>query len=132
VWAVPGAVEQVLDNLLANALRVAPAGSSVELAVQQAEGWVELHVTDQGPGMPAEQRERAFDRFWRGPASDRDGTGLGLAIVRQLLEASGGTAQLHPNPDGGLDAVARLRPARHDTTARRDRHSGRQPEHTTH
>jgi signal transduction histidine kinase len=132
VWAVPGAVEQVLDNLLENALRFAPVGSSIELAVRQAEGWVELRVTDQGPGMPAEQRERAFDRFWRGPATDREGTGLGLAIVRQLLEASGGTAELHPNPDGGLDAVARLRPARHDTTARRDRHSGRQPEHTTH
>jgi signal transduction histidine kinase len=132
VWAVPGTLEQVLDNLLENALRVAPVGSSVELAVRQAEGWVELHVTDQGPGMPADQRERAFDRFWWGPASDWDGTGLGLAIVRQLLEASGGTAELHPNRDGGLDAVARLRPAHHDTTARRDRQSGRQPEHTTH
>jgi signal transduction histidine kinase len=132
VWAAPGALEQVLDNLLANALRVAPAGSSVELAVRQVGGWVELHVIDQGPGMPADQRERAFDRFWRAPAADRDGTGLGLAIVRQLLEASGGTAELHPNRDGGLDAVAHLRPAHHDTTARRDRHSGRQPEHTTH
>jgi signal transduction histidine kinase len=132
VWAVPGAVEQVLDNLLENALRFAPVGSSVELAVRQAEGWVELHVTDQGPGMPAQQRERAFDRFWRGPVPDSEGTGLGLAIVRQLLEASGGTAELHPNRDGGLDAVARLRPAHHDTTARRDRQSGRQPEHTTH
>jgi signal transduction histidine kinase len=132
VWAVPGALEQVLDNLLANALGVAPAGSRVELAVRQAGGWVDLHVTDQGPGMPADQRERAFDRFWRGPASEREGTGLGLAIVRQLLEASGGTAELRPNPDGGLDAVARLQTARHDTTARHDRQSGRQPEHTTH
>jgi signal transduction histidine kinase len=125
VWAVPGALEQVLDNLLANALRVAPAGSRVELAVRQAGGWVELHVIDQGPGMPAEQRQRAFDRFWRGPVPDSEGTGLGLAIVRQLLEASGGTAELRPNPDGGLDAVACLRPARHDTTAS----SGRQPQH---
>jgi signal transduction histidine kinase len=111
VWAVPGALEQVLDNLLANALRIAPAGSQVELAVRQVGGWVELHVIDQGPGMPAEQRQRAFDRFWRAPSADRDGTGLGLAIVRQLLEASGDTAELRPNPGGGLDAVARLRPA---------------------
>ena len=118
VWAAPGAVEQVLDNLLANALRVAPVGSRVELAIRQAGGWVELHVIDQGPGMSAEQRERAFDRFWRGPVTDQEGTGLGLAIVRQLLEASGGTAELRPNPDGGLDAVARLRPADHHTTAR--------------
>jgi signal transduction histidine kinase len=115
VWAVPGALEQVLDNLLANALRVAPAGSRVELAIRQVGGWVELHVTDRGPGMSAEQRQRAFDRFWRAPTLDRDGTGLGLAIVRQLLEAGGGTAELHPNPGGGLDAVARLRPADHGT-----------------
>ena len=113
VWAVPGALEQVLDNLLANALRVAPAGSRIQLAIRKVGGWVELHVTDQGPGMPADQRERAFDRFWRGPASERDGTGLGLAIVRQLLEASGGTAELRPSPDGGLDAVAHLQPADH-------------------
>jgi signal transduction histidine kinase len=72
-----------------------------------------MQVTYQGPGMPTGQRQRAFDRFWRGPASDREGSGLGLAIVRQLLEASGGTAELHPNPDGGLDAVARLQPAGH-------------------
>ena len=118
VWAVPGALEQVLDNLLANALRIAPPGSQIHLSVQPVGGWVELHVTDQGPGMPAEQRERAFDRFWRAPTSDQDGTGLGLAIVRQLLEASGGTAELRPNPAGGLDAVVRLRPADHHTAAR--------------
>jgi signal transduction histidine kinase len=116
VWALQGALEQVLDNLLANALRVAPAGTQVQLSVVRAGGWVELHVTDQGPGMPAEQRQRAFDRFWRAPSTDQEGTGLGLAIVRQLLEASGGTAELRPNPDGGLDAVARLRPA--DAAAR--------------
>jgi signal transduction histidine kinase len=117
-WALPGALEQVLDNLLANALRIAPAGSQVHLAVQAVGGWVELHVTDQGPGMPAEQRERAFDRFWRAPASDQEGTGLGLAIVRQLLEASGGTTELRPNPAGGLDAVVRLRPADRDSATR--------------
>jgi signal transduction histidine kinase len=68
--------------------------------------------------MPAEQRERAFDRFWRAPGIDQDGTGLGLAIVRQLLEASGRTAELRANPDGGLEAVARLRPADHHATTR--------------
>jgi signal transduction histidine kinase len=111
VWAVPGALEQVLDNLLANALRSTPTGNQIELAIRQAGGWVELHVTDHGPGMPADQRQRAFDRFWRAPSADPDGTGLGLAIVLQLLEASGGIAELRPNPGGGLDAVARLRPA---------------------
>jgi signal transduction histidine kinase len=128
VWAAPGALEQVLDNLLANALRAAPAGSQVHLRIARVGGWVELHVTDQGSGMPTDQRQRAFDRFWRGPASDREGTGLGLAIVRQLLETSGGTADLCPDPDGGLDAVARLRPAHHDPTARQ---GSREPERTS-
>jgi signal transduction histidine kinase len=128
VWAAPGALEQVLDNLLANALGAAPVGSRIQLATRQVGGWVEVHVIDQGRGMPAEQRQRAFDRFWRGPASERDGSGLGLAIVRQLLEASGGGAELRPNPGGGLDAVARLRPANHDPAAL----SGREPQRTTH
>ena len=128
VWAVPGALEQVLDNLLANALRSTLTGNQIGLAIRQVGGWVELHVTDHGPGMPADQRQRAFDRFWRAPSADPDGTGLGLAIVRQLLEASGGTAELRPSPGGGLDAVARLRPADHDTTAR----SGHQPQRTAH
>jgi Histidine kinase-, DNA gyrase B-, and HSP90-like ATPase len=66
--------------------------------------------------MTSDQRERAFDRFWRAPGADQEGSGLGLAIVRQLLDASGGVAELRPNPDGGLDAVARLRPADHTAT----------------
>jgi len=118
VWALPGALEQVLDNLLANALRLAPADSRIHLATHRVGGWIELHVTDQGPGMTPEQRERAFDRFWRAPGADQEGTGLGLAIVRQLLDASGGVAELRPNPDGGLDAVVRLRPADAVTDAR--------------
>jgi signal transduction histidine kinase len=119
VWALPGALEQVLDNLLANALRHAPAGSQAHLATRRVGGWIELHVIDQGPGMTSDQRERAFGRFWRAPGADQEGSGLGLAIVRQLLDASGGVAELRPNPDGGLDAVARLRPADHTATRTR-------------
>jgi signal transduction histidine kinase len=128
VWALAGALEQVLDNLLANALRHAPAGSQVHLATRRVGGWIELHVIDQGPGMTSDQRERAFDRFWRAPGADQEGSGLGLAIVRQLLDASGGVAELRPNPDGGLDAVARLRPADH--TATRTWRPTQAPDHT--
>jgi signal transduction histidine kinase len=78
-----------------------PVVSRIELAIVRAGGWVEVHVTDEGPGMPADQRVRAFDRFWRGSATDRDGTGLGLAIARQLLEASGGTIELRSGPTAG-------------------------------
>ena len=111
MWAVRGALDQMLDNLLANALRFAPPGTWIRLAVLPADGWVEVHVADQGPGMTAEQRERAFDRFWRARPGDGEGTGLGLAVVRQLADASGGGAELRPAPGGGLDAVVRLRPA---------------------
>lgn len=106
--AVPGAVEQVLDNLLSNSLRVAPMGSVVTVSRRLRATGSELHVTDQGPGMTAEQRRRAFDRFWRAPNAPKGGTGLGLALVQRLTLASGGEALLLPAPGGGLKAVIRL------------------------
>ena len=72
--------------------------------------WVELHVRDEGPGLTAEQRERAFDRFWRA-GSGAGGSGLGLAIVRRLVAADEGEVELREASGGGVDAVVRLRPA---------------------
>ncbi|MFI6698165.1 sensor histidine kinase [Streptomyces sp. NPDC050509] len=106
--AVPGAVEQILDNLLSNSLRVAPMGSTVTVFRRLRGSGAELHVADQGPGMTAEQRRRAFDRFWRAPDAPKGGTGLGLALVQRLTLASGGEALLLPAPGGGLEAVIRL------------------------
>jgi signal transduction histidine kinase len=103
-------VVQVLDNLLANALHAAPRGSSVAVTVQAGRSWVELRVRDEGPGLTAEERVRAFDRFWRGHRGG-GGSGLGLAIARRLVEADGGEVELLDAPAGGLDAVVRLRPA---------------------
>ncbi|MFE7649104.1 sensor histidine kinase [Streptomyces phaeoluteigriseus] len=121
VLVVPGAVEQILDNLLSNALRVAPPDSTVSLESRRhapherrfpyrptGPAWVELHVMDEGPGMTDEQRRRAFDRFWRAPDAPKGGTGLGLALVQRLAHASGGEAVLRRAPRGGLDAVVRL------------------------
>ncbi|MEW2259517.1 HAMP domain-containing sensor histidine kinase [Streptomyces sp. NPDC047869] len=107
VWALPGALEQVIDNLVANALRVSPPGTTVTL--HRAPG-AELHIIDQGPGMTEADRARAFDRFWRAAGSHHDGTGLGLPIVRHLVQASGGNITLHSAPGTGLDAAVRLRP----------------------
>jgi len=109
VLATPGHLEQVLDNLLANALEVAPLGTAVTVRAGRIGAWVELHVADQGPGMDAEQRARAFDRFWRsGRRSHSRGSGLGLAIVHQLVTGDGGTVSLHQARGGGLVVAVRL------------------------
>lgn len=106
VLAVPDAVEQVIDNYVDNALAVAPAGSTVEIAVVRRGDHAVVEVRDRGPGLDAGQRDHAFDRFWRGAGSASGGSGLGLAIVHQLVRASGGEARLDERPGGGLVASA--------------------------
>jgi signal transduction histidine kinase len=108
--ATPGRIEQVLDNLLANALDASPPRGTITVEADAVGPWVELRVTDEGPGMSAEDRTRAFDRFWRS-APGSEGFGLGLAIVRRLVRADGGAVELREAPSGGLQAVVRLRPA---------------------
>jgi signal transduction histidine kinase len=112
VWSAPDRLDQVLDNLLANALEVAPPASRITLTGGRSGDLVELHVVDQGPGLSPEDRERALDRFWRGATSRADhggGFGLGLAIVRQLLATDGGSIELRSAPSTGLDVVVWLR-----------------------
>lgn len=106
-FAAETAVEQIIDNYLDNALGVSAVGSTINVFVEQVHDRVVVHVLDEGPGLSPEQRQRAFDRFWRG-SSDGEGSGLGLAIVAQLAAASGGFAQLEPRPGGGLDASVSL------------------------
>ena len=105
--ATPGRVEQVLDNLLANAIDASPGGATITVATCTANGWAELHVADEGPGLSETERSRAFDRFWQAHEG-RDGFGLGLAIVRRLTAADGGDVQLRAGSPGGLEAVVRL------------------------
>ena len=109
-WTTPARLAQVLDNLVANALEHSPTEGTVTVSVRPQSGLVEVHVSDQGPGMTREQRERAFDRFWRA-RSGPGGSGLGLAIVRKLVEADGGEVALAGSASGGTDAVVRLRRA---------------------
>lgn len=96
-------LDRLLVNLVDNAVRYAK--SSVVVSVRLDGRWAELAVTDDGPGIPAAHRERAFDRFARlDDARSRDGAeaggaGLGLAIVRATAQAYGGTASLNPAPD---------------------------------
>ncbi|MFC5728642.1 MULTISPECIES: sensor histidine kinase [Nocardioides] len=103
VVAGPGHVEQVLDNVLANALAVSPDGAPIRLDVQGSQDRIVLEVHDEGPGLSAEEKERAFDRFWRGRGlTGRSGSGLGLAIVNQLMTDAGGGVVLDDTPTGGL------------------------------
>jgi signal transduction histidine kinase len=101
---------QMIDNLVANALAVS---DTVVVSASSEDGWVELHVVDDGPGLTAEERERAFDRFWRGRTAG-PGSGLGLAIVRRLARVDGGDAELRTAPGGGIDATVRLRRSQPD------------------
>jgi signal transduction histidine kinase len=108
VRAAPGRLNQVLDNLVANAVEASPADGTVTLSARPAGPWIELHVADHGAGLTPEQRARAFDRFWRA-GSGEDGSGLGLAIVRRLVAADKGEVELREATTGGVDAVVRLR-----------------------
>jgi len=104
---VPGAVEQILDNLLENALEVAPHGSAVTVAVAREGRTVHLEVRDEGPGLTEEQRRHAPERFWRGSPGG-GGTGLGLSIVASLASASGGRLLLGAVEPHGLAARVEL------------------------
>jgi signal transduction histidine kinase len=106
----PGRIEQVLDNLLANALDVAPAGSSVDVRAMRADGWIEIRISDRGPGMSDDEIGRAFDRFWRA-RSGEEGFGLGLPIVQRLVRADGGEVELRHRAGGGLECLVTLRAA---------------------
>ncbi|MCV2356767.1 sensor histidine kinase N-terminal domain-containing protein [Paucibacter sp. B2R-40] len=106
VQAEPAALAMLVRNLLDNALRHGKAGGHVELSVSEIAGRPTLWVDDDGPGIPAEDRERVFDRFYRrnpgGDGQSTVGSGLGLAIARNLAEQLGASINLGDSPLGGL------------------------------
>jgi signal transduction histidine kinase len=112
-----GRTEQVVDNLLANAIEASPTSGSVWLRARAGPGAVTVSVVDEGPGLTPVERERAFDRFWRGASGS--GSGLGLSIVRRLVELDGGRVELREAGTGGVEAVVTLPSARPTTLARR-------------
>lgn len=105
VLAVPGALEQVIDNFIDNALEIVVAETTITVRIDRAFDTTTLHVLDEGPGLPEEDLEKAFNRFWRA-RSDANGSGLGLAIVERLVTASGGQVKLENRHPHGLDASA--------------------------
>ena len=107
--ALDGALEQIVDNYIDNALTAAPNNSTITIEVHRVHRHMQVDVIDEGPGLSEEKRALAFERFWRGTEIENaPGTGLGLSIVRQLAVASGGVAELLPLPNGGHGLIARI------------------------
>lgn len=96
-----GLLEQVLQNLLHNALAYTPAGSIILVEATHANGHCTIKVSDNGPGFPESERQRVFDKFYRLPRTVRSGSGLGLSIVKGFVEAMGGTVVLGANTPQG-------------------------------
>ena len=102
VTADAAKLHDVMRNLLENAVNYSPDGAAITLRSARAESAIELTVADSGPGIPAADLGRVFERFYRVDKSrSRPGTGLGLAIVKHLVELHGGTATAANAPTGG-------------------------------
>jgi len=113
--ADPRTLEQIIVNLITNALQAMPEGGTLSVTLKPAEAtqgpMVELKIADTGPGIPPEVRERIFDPFF---TTKKEGTGLGLAITRRILSAHKGTISLESYPDAGTVFTVQI-PAAHPT-----------------
>jgi two-component system OmpR family sensor kinase len=108
VQAAPNEVRELVGNLLDNAIKYAP-GSTTRAAVRRVNGYVEVEVADDGPGMDPALRVRAFDRFSRGDnRGNIPGSGLGLAIVKRIADRAGGEVELDTAPGRGVRVVVKL------------------------
>lgn len=94
-------LQSLVDNLVDNALRHTPSGGRVHVELVPRRHGASLRVTDSGPGIPADERARVFDRFYRVPGTSAAGSGLGLAIVRRVCELHGARIDLDDAPGGG-------------------------------
>lgn len=102
-------LERVLCNLLENAAKYTPAGSTIGIAAELHGAWVDVTVYDNGPGLPHGREEAVFEKFTRGEReSAKPGVGLGLAICRAIIEAHGGTIAACASPAGGAAFVFSL------------------------
>jgi two-component system sensor histidine kinase MprB len=112
VLGKPSLLERAVLNLLDNAAKWSPADEPVEISVGRLRGLADLVVADRGPGVPEEDRDRVFERFYRtAEARAMPGSGLGLAIVRQVVAVHGGRAWLASRTGGGTEAHIQI-PAR--------------------
>jgi two-component system sensor histidine kinase BaeS len=108
VLADSGRLEQVVGNLVANAVRHTPPGGLVVLSAAAAGDAVSIEVKDTGEGIAAEDLPHIWERFYRGAGAPAGGAGLGLALVKELSEAMGGAVDVESTPDQGSVFVVRL------------------------
>jgi NtrC-family two-component system sensor histidine kinase KinB len=116
-------VRRVLGNLLDNAIKFTPEGGRIEIGIQAHDGLVQVKVTDSGPGVPADMRERIFDRFAQVPGRTgrRRGTGLGLAFAKLAIEAHGGRIWVEDNHPSGSAFCVELPIDQDETALTKDR-----------
>jgi two-component system sensor histidine kinase KdpD len=111
IWVDEVLFEQVLLNLLENAARYTQSESHIVVAAQHRASTIIIRVADDGPGLPAGQEARVFDKFFRGTATAMDGrrgVGLGLTICRAIIQAHGGQISAANRPTGGAEFVIEL------------------------
>ena len=108
-----GQLQQVLINLLLNAVQASPEGATVEVMAEVLDGWVLVKVSDRGAGLPVADRERLFEPFFTTKPVGA-GTGLGLAVALGLAEQNGGRLTLVDRPGGGAEARLELPLVRED------------------
>jgi two-component system sensor histidine kinase KdpD len=103
VSAEPALVQQVLSNLIENALRYTPASAAISITARSVEGAVSVRVADRGPGVPEHEWDKVFEKFYRGSQADKSdgGVGLGLTICRAIVRAHGGRIALRSRAGGG-------------------------------
>ena len=106
----PKLLRSGIENIVRNAIRFAPDGTTVEIEASRHGGTVKVAVSDRGPGVPVEHLERIFEPYFRVQAgtTDATGSGLGLAIAQRVFEVHGGSVVAEARPGGGLNVIAGL------------------------
>jgi two-component system sensor histidine kinase KdpD len=110
LWVQGALIEQALVNVLDNAARFSPPGGLIDIRLSHDDETFSFAISDQGPGIPADEQAQIFDLFYTAARGDRggQGTGLGLAICQGMLNAHGGTARVESTPGQGTTLILQL------------------------
>ena len=104
-------IEQVLDNLLTNAIKFSPVGGVIEIIMESGKGYIRVTITDEGPGIKSENLDDLFKPFKKidsDSTKDKKGTGLGLAISKKMIELHNGTLTFKPSKNQGASFSFKL------------------------